>query len=102
MSGLLDSIIDRENRLDLEIIAEGIESSGQRRYLGGKGVECGQGWYDSKAIPAMGFTDFVRTLNKVIHQAVPDLWAWRGYNRSHNVSYSRTYSHTPSDNKAAA
>jgi sensor c-di-GMP phosphodiesterase-like protein len=64
MSGLVDSIIDMAKRLDLKIIAEGIETPGQDAYLGERGVDYGQGWYYSRAMPAMGFIEFVRTFNK--------------------------------------
>jgi sensor c-di-GMP phosphodiesterase-like protein len=64
MSGLVDSIIDMAKRLDLKIIAEGIETPEQESYLVERGVDYVQGWYYSKAIPAMGFIDFVRTFNK--------------------------------------
>jgi c-di-GMP phosphodiesterase len=63
MSGLVDSIIDMAKRLDLKIIAEGIETPGQDAYLGERGVDYGQGWYYSRAMPAMDFIDFVRTFN---------------------------------------
>ena len=66
MSGLVDSIIDMAKRLDLKIIAEGIETPGQESYLEERGVDYAQGWYYSKAIPAMGFIDFVRSFNKSI------------------------------------
>lgn len=64
MSGLVDSIIDMAKRLELKIIAEGIETPGQASYLEERGVDYGQGWYYSKAMPAMGFIKFVRTFNK--------------------------------------
>ena len=63
MSGLVDSIIDMAKRLDLKIISEGIETSRQASYLEERGVDYGQGWYYSRAMPAMGFIDFVRTFN---------------------------------------
>jgi len=64
MSGLVDSIIDMAKRLELKIIAEGIETPGQASYLEERGVDYGQGWYYSRAMPAMGFIEFVRTFNK--------------------------------------
>jgi sensor c-di-GMP phosphodiesterase-like protein len=64
MSGLVDSIIDMAKRLDLKIIAEGVETPGQESYLQERGVDYAQGWYYSRAMPAMGFIDFVRTFNK--------------------------------------
>ena len=64
MSGLVDSIIDMAKHLELKIIAEGIETPGQASYLEEKGVDYGQGWYYSRAMPAMGFIEFVRAFNK--------------------------------------
>jgi len=63
MSGLVDSIIDMAKRLRLKVIAEGIETPEQARYLEERGVEFAQGWYYSKAMPARGFIEFVHTFN---------------------------------------
>ena len=63
-AGLVDSIIDMAQRLELRIIAEGIETREQADYLREKGVECGQGWYYSRAIPIVPFTEFVNTHNQ--------------------------------------
>jgi len=63
MSGLVDSIIDMAKRLELRIIAEGVETQEQASYLEERGVDYVQGWHYSKAIPARSFIDFVRTFN---------------------------------------
>jgi sensor c-di-GMP phosphodiesterase-like protein len=63
-AGLVDSIIDMAKRLKLRTIAEGIENREQAEYLRSHGVDCGQGWYYSKALPALPFGEFVRLYNK--------------------------------------
>jgi len=45
-------IIAMAHELNLEIVAEGIESEPQIAYLVHKGVQYGQGWYFAKAMPA--------------------------------------------------
>jgi sensor c-di-GMP phosphodiesterase-like protein len=61
---LVDSIIDMAKRLNLKIIAEGIENRGQAEYLRKRGVDYGQGWFYSKALPALPFGEFVRLYNR--------------------------------------
>ena len=68
MSGLVDSIVDMARRLGLKVIAEGVETPEQARYLGDRGVEFAQGWYYSRAMPAQGFIEFVHTFNKIRQQ----------------------------------
>jgi len=63
-AGLVDSIIDIAKRLELRIIAEGIETREQADYLRERGVDYGQGWYFSKGIPARDFIAFAREFNK--------------------------------------
>ena len=64
MAGLVDSIIDMAKRLELRIIAEGIETPEQAEYLKERGVEYAQGWYYSKAVPVAEFITFVEQFNK--------------------------------------
>jgi sensor c-di-GMP phosphodiesterase-like protein len=54
-------IIAMAHELNLEIVAEGIESGPQIDYLVGKGVQYGQGWYFAKAMPA---GDLIAWLNR--------------------------------------
>jgi sensor c-di-GMP phosphodiesterase-like protein len=61
--GLIDSIIDMAKRLELRIIAEGIETGEQADYLRARGVDFGQGWYYSKGMPAREFIAFARAFN---------------------------------------
>lgn len=63
-SGLVDSIIDMAKRLELRIIAEGVETREQVDYLRQHGVDYAQGWYFSKSMPIEPFREFVRAYNK--------------------------------------
>lgn len=54
-SSVIQPIIDLARALDLEIIAEGIESSEQAQWLTGRGVERGQGYWYSPALDESGF-----------------------------------------------
>ncbi|MEN8108070.1 MAG: EAL domain-containing protein, partial [Pseudomonadota bacterium] len=63
-AGLVDSIIDMAKRLQLRIIAEGIETQEQANYLRKRGVDYGQGWFYSKALPVSALMEFIRTYNK--------------------------------------
>jgi len=49
---LLESIIALAHRLDLTVLAEGIETTGQLEYLRRLGCELGQGYLFSPAVPA--------------------------------------------------
>jgi sensor c-di-GMP phosphodiesterase-like protein len=62
-AGLVDSIIDMAKRLNLRIIAEGIETGSQADYLREHGVDYGQGWHFSRALPAAEFIAFVQRYN---------------------------------------
>lgn len=48
---LIDTIISMAKRLNLIIIAEGVETKEQFNYLSENGVQFLQGWYFSKALP---------------------------------------------------
>jgi len=62
-AGLVDSIIDMAKRLNLRIIAEGVETAGQAAYLRERGVDQAQGWYYSRAMPAGEFIEFLQRFN---------------------------------------
>jgi sensor c-di-GMP phosphodiesterase-like protein len=62
-AGLVDSIIDMAKRLNLRIIAEGVENAGQAAYLRERGVDQAQGWYYSRGLPAAEFIEFVQKFN---------------------------------------
>ncbi|NDY96617.1 EAL domain-containing protein [Wenzhouxiangella limi] len=54
-SSVIRPIIDLARALDLEIIAEGIESGEQMQWLVERDVECGQGYWYSPALGESGF-----------------------------------------------
>ncbi|WP_300731379.1 EAL domain-containing protein [Pseudomonas sp.] len=56
---ILDSIIELSAKLDLKIVAEGIETEEQRDYLASKGVDFLQGYLFSRPLPA---SDFISAL----------------------------------------
>ena len=58
-SGLLDTIADLGRKLDVAMVAEGIETKPQLDYLIERGVAYGQGWLFAKAMPAADFIRFV-------------------------------------------
>ncbi len=58
-SGLLDTIVDLGKRLEVTLVAEGIETEPQLAYLIEQGVQLGQGWLFSKAVPAGEFIAFL-------------------------------------------
>ena len=62
-AGLLDTIIDMAQRLELRSIAEGVETKQQADYLASRGVDYAQGWHYSKALPVSDFIDFVHAHN---------------------------------------
>lgn len=58
---ILDSILDLALKLDLQVLAEGVETEEQRDYLGACGVDFMQGYFYAKPMPV---TDFV---SKALH-----------------------------------
>ena len=62
-AGLVDAITDMAQRLNLRVIAEGIETREQAEYLRTRGVQYGQGWYFSRGMNAGDFIDFTRLFN---------------------------------------
>ncbi len=51
-SKLLGAIIQLGHALDMQVVAEGVETEAQRRQLEALGCECYQGWLSSKAMMA--------------------------------------------------
>lgn len=60
-SNVTPHIIDMAKTLQLNIVAEGIETQEQADYLLAREVEYGQGWLYSKALPAADFMQFCQT-----------------------------------------
>jgi sensor c-di-GMP phosphodiesterase-like protein len=65
-AGLLDTIIDMAQRLELRSIAEGVETKQQADYIASRGVDYAQGWYFSKALTVKDFIGFVHSHNSKI------------------------------------
>ena len=63
MAGLVDSIIDMAQRLELRTIAEGVETREQAEYLRERGVDYAQGWFYCRGVPAAEFIYFAETFN---------------------------------------
>jgi len=63
-AGLVDSIIDIAAKLNLRVIAEGVETREQAVYLRQRGVQYAQGWYYSRAMPVAAFVEFVKDYNR--------------------------------------
>lgn len=62
---VLDALIDLGQKLNLTIVAEGVEKDVQREYLQERGVEFAQGWLYCQPVTIEEFTDFVsRTRSK--------------------------------------
>ncbi|MGF6172341.1 EAL domain-containing protein [Ensifer sp. 4252] len=69
-SAVTPHIIDIAKSLNLYIVAEGIERQEQADYLLARGVQYGQGWLYSKALPAPEFIAFYKDSRRV-HGAGP-------------------------------
>lgn len=63
-SHIADSIIDMAHKLNLKIIAEGVENEIQVNYLKAKDVACAQGYFFSKPLGLEDFKAFVRERNQ--------------------------------------
>ena len=61
---ILDNIIDLANRLNLDVVAEGIENTQQRDYLSQRGVQYLQGYFFGRPMP-------VDPLLRTLEQASP-------------------------------
>ena len=57
--GLCEAIIAMAHKLDLKVIAQGIETAEQRDLLIGVGCDYGQGYFFSKPLPAIDFEAFL-------------------------------------------
>lgn len=80
MQHILDSIVELSTKLELLVIAEGIEMPQQRDYLVDRGVTCLQGYLFAKPMPLADFVAGLRAGKCVQADKVPsgkgDLKAW--------------------------
>lgn len=58
-AAIVDAIIGLANRLDLDVVAEGIESEAQVAYLQDQGCAFGQGYLFGRAVPASAVDDLL-------------------------------------------
>jgi sensor c-di-GMP phosphodiesterase-like protein len=58
-NSILDAIVKLGRKLDLKIIAEGVETEEQRLYLQELGVRYVQGWLFSRALPIADFENYL-------------------------------------------
>jgi sensor c-di-GMP phosphodiesterase-like protein len=54
---LLRGVVALAGALKVKVTAEGVETAEQALFVRAAGVDCGQGWYWSKALPAAAFAD---------------------------------------------
>ncbi|WP_026480717.1 EAL domain-containing protein [Ahrensia sp. 13_GOM-1096m] len=57
-TAIVHALVALGKSLDLDIIAEGIETEGQLDYMTAVGCDCGQGYYFSKPISAEQITEY--------------------------------------------
>ena len=60
---LTRTIINLANSLDIDVMAEGVETIEQINLLNSKGCHFVQGFYYSKPLPANEFIDFIASRN---------------------------------------
>jgi sensor c-di-GMP phosphodiesterase-like protein len=60
---VLDAIIDLGHRLQMRLIAEGVEHAHQAQYLRERGVQLAQGFYFSPPLPVADLAAFVAACN---------------------------------------
>jgi sensor c-di-GMP phosphodiesterase-like protein len=73
-------VIDMAKSLQLDIVAEGIETGEQARWLLAQGVEYGQGFLFSRPLPADGFQLFLHARNDPDNEYGRDNSRWESAN----------------------
>jgi c-di-GMP phosphodiesterase len=68
---ILDGLIELAHKLDLNVIAEGVEKQEQRSYLLDRGVRYGQGWLFSPAMSAAELATFLSAGAIALNAASP-------------------------------
>jgi sensor c-di-GMP phosphodiesterase-like protein len=59
-SPIVETLIELGRNLELELVAEGVETEVQRYYLQTRGVQYAQGWLFAKALPLEEFKQFLQ------------------------------------------
>jgi EAL domain-containing protein (putative c-di-GMP-specific phosphodiesterase class I) len=67
---MLDGLIELARKLDVDVVAEGVEKQEEWSYLLGRGVRYGQGWLFSPAVSAVDLATFL-SAGAMSLQAVP-------------------------------
>ncbi|RYG87696.1 MAG: EAL domain-containing protein, partial [Alphaproteobacteria bacterium] len=60
---VIDAVIALANSLELELVAEGIETESALRYLRERGCQLGQGYYFSRPLPQVALEEWVEKRN---------------------------------------
>jgi EAL domain-containing protein (putative c-di-GMP-specific phosphodiesterase class I) len=67
---IVRSIIDLAHNLNLEVVAEGVETAAALRWLREAGCERAQGYYLSKPMPADAFPAWLKNWEKLAAEAI--------------------------------
>jgi sensor c-di-GMP phosphodiesterase-like protein len=67
-SGFVDHIMELANRMDLRVVAEGVETEAQRDYLLRLGVRYMQGWLFSRSMSVDRLATYLREYRKATGQ----------------------------------
>lgn len=66
---IVQSIIDLANKMNVDIVAEGIESEEQSRVLTSMNCDYGQGYYYSPPVPPVEFTTYLKGKGQLLDRA---------------------------------
>jgi len=66
---IINTVINLGHSLDIEIVAEGIETGDQERHLLARGCTYGQGWLYGKAMPALRVPRLLTTFQREFRRA---------------------------------
>jgi diguanylate cyclase (GGDEF)-like protein/PAS domain S-box-containing protein len=70
---IVESTVALAHALKLQVIAEGVESQWQARFLAAAGFDSGQGYFYSKALPAMQCGEWLKVRNRQCLEEPPHL-----------------------------
>jgi len=65
---IVDSLVDLGRSLNMEIVAEGVETMDQLRYLKMRGVQCAQGFLFARPLPG---PDYLRLIEELVPAETP-------------------------------